>query len=124
MNIFGRGSQVIINGKKYSGNNISINNGTVCVDGVFEDDLSESKITVIIQDKVDSISSDESITIKGNATASQISAGSSINCDNIYGNIKAGTSVNCDDIEGNVEAGTSINCDKIAGDARAKTINY
>lgn len=124
LNLFGRNSNVQINGKTYIGNNITMKNGVVIVDGVEQGDFSdEKKIEIKVLSNVESIESKESITIRGNLTAKNVVAGTSLNCDNIQGDVRAGTSVNCDDITGNASAGTTINCDDIKGNATANRIN-
>lgn len=122
MNIFGRNSQVQINGKTYVGNNISISNGQVYINGKLEDEHEEKMVVTIIGSGVERIESDEAITIKGNVTG-DVTSKVNVNCDNVIGDVKAGVNVNCDDIKGNAEAGITINCDDIHGNARASKIN-
>ncbi len=123
MNIFGRNSQVSINGKTYVGNNISIIGNQVYIDGKLQDDLnSDKKIEVSILCNVERIESKELINIKGDVVG-DIKAGTSVNSYDIKGNVEAGTSVNCDDISGDARAGTTINCDVIWGNATANRIN-
>lgn len=121
MNIFGRNSKITINGKSYSGNNITINDGVVIVDGVTQDDYQKEKIELTILCNVEKIISDQSIHIKGNVVGDLV-AKTSINCNDVKGSVTAGTSVNCNDIEGDARAGTSINCNDIKGDAKAVKI--
>lgn len=122
MNIFGNNGKITVNGRTYSGNNITINNNQVIIDGVVQGDLDDKKIEVTILCNVDRITSDESIHIKGNVNGN-VESGTSVNCDKIIGSVTAGTSVNCDDIHGDAKAGSSINCENIKGDATAKKIN-
>lgn len=123
MNIFGNNGKITVNGKTYTGNNISINNNQVIIDGVVQGDLEEDKkIEIKILCNVEKIVSNESIHIKGNVNGN-IEAGTSVNCDDIKGNARAGTSINCDDIGGDAIANTSINCDDIKGNATANKIN-
>lgn len=44
-----------------------------------------------------------------------VHAGGSANCDDVGGDVTAGGSVNCDNVTGNVNAGGSINCESIGG---------
>lgn len=123
MNIFGNRSQVSINGRIYTGNNISINGNNVIIDGnVQSEELNNKKIEIAILCNVDKITCEESIIVKGNITGN-VEAGTSVSCGNIKGDVSAGSSVNCDDINGNVMAGSSINCDDISGNATARIIN-
>lgn len=125
LRFFGKNSNININGKTFIGNNVSINNNQVYIDGVLQGDIDDSKkVEITVLSDVDRIESDESITIKGKLNAKEVIARTSVNCDNIIGNVSAGTSVNCDDIKGNVTAGSSVNCDKVTGNATASRINY
>lgn len=122
MNIFGTNSQVTINGKTYRGNNISIDGNTVIIDGKAQDVKDEKKMEVVILSNVHTITSDESINIKGDVTGN-VTARTSVNCNNVTGDIQSGTSVNCNNVKGNAKAGTTINCNNIGGDATAYKIN-
>jgi hypothetical protein len=123
MNIFGRGSQVRINGKTYVGSNISINGNQVYIDGEPQDGLDDKrKIEVTIVSNVEKVYSEESIYIKGNVLGN-VEAKVNVNCDSVNGNVNAGVNVNCDDIKGNATAGVTINCDDIGGSAIANKIN-
>lgn len=123
MKMFGRNSQISINGKTYTGNNITINNDKVIIDGVVQDNTSNSsKLEIQILCNVDRIVSENSIYVLGDVNG-DVEAGSSVSCDNIQGDVSAGSSVNCDDIVGSAVAGTSINCDTIKGNAKANRIN-
>lgn len=113
--IFGNKSVSVINGKRYVGNNITMHNGIVTVDGVVQNDnnnLNNKTILIEINCNVDKIECDESIVINGDV-AGNINAGKNVSCDNVVGNVSAGTNVSCDDVRGNVSAGFNINCDRI-----------
>lgn len=123
MNFFGRNSQIQVNGKNYTGGNISIVGDNVYIDGVLHDSFDGTKKTEItVLCNVDKITSEESINIKGNVTGDVLASGN-VNCDDIDGNVTADGNVNCDDIGGNARAGGTINCDDIGGNATAKIIN-
>lgn len=125
LRFFGKNSNININGKAFIGNNVSIINNQVYIDGVLQGDVDDTKkVEITVLSNVDRIESDESINIKGKLNAKEVVAGTNVNCDNIVGNVSAGTNVNCDDIKGDVSAGTSINCDKVTGNATASRINY
>lgn len=109
-----RSGNVNINGKTYKGGNISVQDGVVYVDGVRQDGLEDKKIEIVVKCGVDTISSDESINIRGNVNGAVLAKGS-VSCDDIEGDVSAGGSVNCDDIGGNVTAGGSISADVIRG---------
>lgn len=60
----------------------------------------------------------------GGSVSGNVTAGVSVNCDNVGNNVSAGNSVNCDDVGNNVSAGNSVNCDDVGNDANAgHTIN-
>ena len=129
----------IINGIKIEGNNVSIINNKVTVDGkvlgtikngklVKEGESKELVIKSIIAETV-TINNDEitinkiestSIQADGHISAGDIKgnvvAGAHISCDNISGDVVAGAHVSCDNIGGNVKAGGHINCDTVKGD--------
>lgn len=124
MKIFGRNSGVSINGKSYVGNNITITNNQVIIDGVIQDGElnNKGKINVVINCNVDKIVSDESINIVGNVSGN-IEAKVNVSCFGVNGDVNAGVNVNCDDIKGDAKAGVTINCDDIRGNATAVKIN-
>ncbi len=99
-----------INGKEYHGNSVSISNGVVKVDGKVVDDSTPGPggiLKVAIEGDPVDVSSDCSVDVKGTVKGS-VTAGGSVNCDDVGGNVQCGGSVNCDDISGNVMAGGSI----------------
>ena len=116
---------ISINGKKYSGNNISMINGKVMIDGKEVDKKSKKHEFVIKIEKgavVENIISDESIVVNGDCQ-NVVSKGS-VNCDDVKGNIKARGSVNCDNVNGNVDAGGSVNCDDVKGSVNGRKVNH
>jgi cytoskeletal protein CcmA (bactofilin family) len=111
---------IVINGKVYNGNSVTINNNQVIVDGVVQgDDLSTAKeINIDANGFRGHLSVDGNVKVLGNIDG-QIKAKGSVSANNVYGDVSAGGSVNCDDIKGNASAGGSINCDDIGGNAMA-----
>lgn len=122
MKLFGRNSQVSVNGKTFYGNNIVIDGNNIFVDGLKHGIDDSKRLEVVVKCNVERIESQESITISGHVTG-DIKAKGSVNCDNVKGNVEAGGSVNCDDISGDVRAGGSVNCDAVGGTAFADRIN-
>jgi hypothetical protein len=110
---------VTISGKTYSGNNISIINGVVTIDGkIVEDcDLPENVFKIKIEGSVENIFTDKSVEC--NMVSGNITAGGSVACDSIKGYVESVGSVNCEDIGGDANSGGSINCSTINGDAVA-----
>ena len=113
---------VIINGKSYKGNNLSISGNKVYIDGKLvtdEDTESSEKIQITIEEgaQIETFEIDGDAEINGNVSGN-VNAGT-INCNDIKGNASAGGSIRCDDIGGNASSGGSIRCDDIGGNANA-----
>ena len=111
------GSKVTINGKTYRGNNISIQNGTVYVDGKAVDDSEPDDngiLKVQITGDVGLVECDRSVTVKGNVNG-DVRAKGSVRCGAIGGNVDAGGSVRCDDVGESVDAGGSVRASQISG---------
>ena len=110
---------VTMNGKTYSGNNISIVNGVVTIDGKIVDDcdVPENVFKIKIEGSVENIFTDKSVEC--NQVSGNINAGGSVACSLVKGSVEAVGSVNCEDIDGTVNSGGSINCSTIGGDAIA-----
>lgn len=100
-----------INGVSVTGNNISVINGVIYVDGHKVDvkgtgsrgDIAEVHI---LSGLVENISCDGSVTAQD--VGGKISAGGSVNCGSVEGNVSAGGSVNCGAVGGKVNAGGSV----------------
>ena len=97
-------NRIVVNGKSIncSGNNVSIINNKIFVDGKEITDEATKNCDVYIYGDV------ENIECQG-----------SVNCNDVKGDIKAGGSVNCDDVGGNIICGGSVNCDEIKGSVNA-----
>jgi len=116
---------VNINGVVYEGNNISIVNGVVKIDGVIqtgehlEKKIAEIRVidgtigalrtdaSVYCQDVTGNIDAGGSVTVQG-SVGGEIDAGGSIKCGDVTGNVDAGGSVTCGKISGSVDAGGSV----------------
>lgn len=119
-------SEVSINGKTYVGNSISISDGVVIIDGQ-KVESNERKLEIEFVGNVGSVSSDQSVTIRGNVLGNvqangsvdaedigkDVVAGGSVNASDIGGSVRADGSVNASDISGSVEAGGSIYCKSV-----------
>jgi hypothetical protein len=99
-----------IGGVKVTGNNISIVNNKVYIDGnLMEGDpaVAGGILEVrILEGTVEHVSADGSVTagsIKGN-----VSAGGSVTCDCVGGSLTAGGSVKCGRVGGSISAGGSV----------------
>lgn len=113
---------ITINGRTYTGNNISMSNGRVIIDGEDVTDQTgvdmKSILEVRVTGDIENIFCEKNITIMGNVKE-YIDARGSVNCNDVGGDIKAGGSVNCDDVAGNVYANGSVNADDIGGSVQA-----
>lgn len=114
---------VIVNGKKYSGNNVSIINDKVYIDGKLMTDDESSKstkieITIEAGTTINKIEVDGDLEVKGSISG-DVSAQGSVKCNDIGGNDSSGGSITCDDIGGNANAGGSVKCDDISGNVNA-----
>lgn len=126
---------ITIGGKRltYEGNNVTIRNGTVMVDGKVV--TGGEKTEGLVIEKIEgatNIEAYESLTIHGNVQGDvdarkslscgdvegDVRADSSVNCGDINGDLYANGSANCGDVGGNVNAGRSVNC----GDVRGKVL--
>jgi hypothetical protein len=114
-----------INGVVYEGNNVSIVNGVVKIDGVIqtgehlEKKIAEIRVidgtigalrtdaSVYCQDVTGNIDAGGSVTVQG-SVGGEIDAGGSIKCGDVTGNVDAGGSVTCGKISGRVDAGGSV----------------
>jgi len=111
---------VTINGKTYKGNNVTVINNRVIIDGKDVTDKEAVKdgiLTVKVEGVLDSLTTDGDVVaglVKGN-----IDAGGSVSCDDVDGDVDAGGSVNCGNVGGDVDAGGSVNCGKVGGDVDA-----
>lgn len=104
-------SEVSVNGRtiRVSGNNITIRNGEIYVDGkLYEDELPQS-VTVIVEGDCNNLNVSGSVEVRG--SSANIDCGGSVTVGgDVHGDIDCGGSVHCGDISGNVDAGGSIHC--------------
>jgi hypothetical protein len=101
-------SKVVINGRMYEGNNISISNGEVRVDGSKVDDIDDDiKCLKINGDINGNLTTD--LAVNCNNVDGDISSHGSINCDDVFGSVYSKGSVNCEDVNGDITANGSVN---------------
>jgi len=101
-------STIQINGRTYTGNNVSIINGRVMVDGVSQDEGLTGVVEVrILEGVLQDLTTDASVTC-GQVLGS-VKASGSVNCGAVGGTVVAGGSVNCDTVGGSINAGGSVN---------------
>lgn len=110
-----------INGVVYEGNNLSIVNGVVKIDGVIQKgDHLEKKICEVrvLSGTIGALRTDASVTCQD--VTGKIDAGGSVSVSgNVGGDIDAGGSIQCGDVKGNVDAGGSVQCGKVGGSVDA-----
>lgn len=94
---------ITIDGRTFSGSNVSIRNGKVTIDGAVQDGTLNGVVEIKITDGI----------------IGRLDCDASVNCGEVRGNVSAGGSVNCDGIGGNVSAGGSVNADNISGSVNA-----
>ena len=114
MSIFGKlKSSININTKSYSGNNVSIINGKIFVDGKKVDTDNDKNITISINGNVDNLEIDscDRIEITGNVTTLKNGSGD-VKCKDVEQNITSGSGdVECDIVKGNIITGSGdVNC--------------
>lgn len=113
---------VTIDGRTFTGNTITMQNGRILVDGKDITDQTGVDMKTVLEVRVtgdiENLSCEKSVTVVG-AVTGNIDARGSVNCDNVGGDIKAGGSVNADDVKGNVYANGSVNCDDVGGSVQA-----
>jgi hypothetical protein len=97
-------SNMMINGRHYSGKSVSVSNGKVIIDGkvVQDDSLPENILKIEVTGDLISLDCDAPVS-----------------CEDVKGNVKANGPVNCDDVGGNVNAGGPVNCDSVGGSITA-----
>lgn len=117
--------RIEMNGVVYEGNNISIVNGVVKIDGVvqtgghLEKKICEIRVlsgtieqlrtdaSVYCQDVTGDVDAGGSVTVQG-SVGGEVDAGGSVKCGDVTGDVDAGGSVTCGKIGGSVDAGGSV----------------
>lgn len=106
-------SNVRVNGKTISvrGNNISVCNNRIIVDGkVVSESLSED-ITVIVVGSCGNLKANGNVEVQGDC--GNIDCGGSCTVrGNVSGDIDAGGSITCGNVGGSIDAGGSVRCSR------------
>lgn len=102
-------NQIIINGKSISvrGNNISVVNGKVFVDGKLVEEGLSGDVNISFTGELANLKTSGSATING-IVKGNVDAGGSVKCGDVFKNVDAGGSVQCGNVGGDVDAGGSI----------------
>ena len=105
-------SKVTVNGKtiKVKGNNISIINDQIIVDGkVLDESMDYKNITIIVEGDCNKLDAAGDVTVKGNCGSVDCSGSCTIH-GNVAGNVDASGSVTCGDVGGDIDASGSVRC--------------
>lgn len=101
--------ELYLNGKRYVGDNISVRNNKIFIDGkdVTDAELPSTILEISVSGTLARLDTDASVSCED--VSGDVTAAGSVNCDKVGGNVQAGGSVNCDDVGGSVTAGGSVN---------------
>lgn len=119
---------IIVNGKRIEvqGDNISIKNGEVYVDGKKVDGSKPtSELKIIIEGNVGNLTVDNgSVEVKGMVTGN-VDCGGSFKGHDVMGSIDCGGSVQCNDVGQSIDCGGSVQCGNVGGEIDAGgSVNY
>lgn len=101
-------AKITIGGVSFEGNNITIRNGRVIVDGIVADGTVNGVVEIrILEGVLNNLETDASVTC-GQVNGS-VSAGGSVHCENVGGGVQAGGSVSANGrLGGTIQAGGSV----------------
>lgn len=108
---------IIINGVAYAGNDLTIIDNKVFIDGVAKDQSVNGVVKVVIEGQLANVRSDASIQCGD--VGGDVSAGSSVSAGDVQGDVSAGSSVTCRNVGGDVSAGSSVAAGDVVGDISA-----
>ena len=131
---------IVINGRKITtdGNNVSVIDGKVIVDGKTVANAEDNEKIEIFGDINGNVESDRNVVVRNGEIAGDVNAkgnidcknvrgsvkaGGNVNCDNVQQFVYAGGNVNCDDVGSNIDAGGKVNCDDVGGDITATVVS-
>lgn len=117
-------SQVIINGRSYIGNQITVINGKVIVNG--EDCTPDSKeINIQVDGNIDELRVDvcQKCIVNGNAGHVQTGSGDFEISGDITGNLQTGSGdVECANVGGSIQTGSGdVKCNNVSGNVKTGT---
>jgi hypothetical protein len=99
-----------LNGRTFTGGNISIIGGQVWIDGKRVDgdlDLRGGTLDVrVLEGSIESLKADGNVSC--GAVSGSVSAGGNATCDSVGGSVNAGGNVRCDKVGGSVRAGGNV----------------
>jgi len=113
-------STISINGKAYSGNNVSVSNNKVYIDGKLQDVKDSKEIFVIVDGNINNLDVDTANQIKVNGNVNKLKTSSGDV--EVSGNVETGVSTSSGDVDikgavgGNVKTMSGdVSCRKISG---------
>lgn len=107
-------STVSVNGKtiRVSGNNVTVINDKIIVDGkVLNESMDSKNITVIVEGNCNKLDACGDVEIRGNCGSVDCSGSCHID-GSVEGNVDASGSVTCGNVGGNIDASGSVRCIK------------
>ena len=107
-------SNVRVNGKTISvrGNNISVCNNRIIVDGKVVSESLSGDITIIVEGSCGNLKASGNVEIQGDC--GNIDCGGSCTVrGNVSGDIDAGGSITCGNVGGSIDAGGSVRCSRL-----------
>ncbi|AUR85886.1 hypothetical protein NVP1081O_151 [Vibrio phage 1.081.O._10N.286.52.C2] len=98
------GNSVKINGQTFKGNNVSISNGRVIVDGVEQTSEQQYKFEITVNGDVDKLELESgTVVVKGNVNCSLNTTNGDVECGDVSGDVKTTNGdVDCDNVAGRV----------------------
>ena len=111
---------VTINGKTYSGSDVSIVDGKVYIDGQLTDPNAPEQRTmkIVVEGMLQSLSVTRGDVECGDVGGS-IHCDGSVHCRDVRESVEASGSVQCHNVTGSVKAGGSVNCGNVGGNLKA-----
>ena len=119
----GNSSRVVINGKTYTGNTVSVIDGQVTVDGVKQEGTLPARITIAVYGDVETLDTvDGDVTVSGNVGSVATTSGD-VTCGAVQGDVTTTTGdIKCGNIGGSVDTNTGdVDAKAIAGDVSTVT---
>jgi len=112
---------IVVNGKQYNGNNVSMRNGIVYIDGKLADTNDEKVITITVTGNIQSLEADycKSIIVNGDVNKLQTTSGD-VECGNVTGNIQSTSGdIECGNIGGDASSTSGdIKCGDVQGSVK------
>ena len=103
MDISLKNGHITINGNKFTGNNVSINNNTLVIDGVIQDFELGKEVNITVHGDVDTINSNSG-TIKANNVGKIKTKSGNITCQAVSGSVKSMSgNIDCGSVAGNIK---------------------